>query len=97
MTFNPMFHVKHCRQKFLEKKLDFLKFLARGRQCESEVSNLWVVSTTKRVNFQAWIEGSPFAEVLLAVFNEAGASGIVSSKLYATAAGSRYSRSSPHL
>jgi len=32
-----MFHVKHSRQKFLEKSIDFLKFLARGRQCESEV------------------------------------------------------------
>ena len=32
--------MKHSRQKFLEKKLDFLKFLARGRQCESEVENL---------------------------------------------------------
>ena len=46
------FHVKHSDQKFLEKKLDFLKFLARGRQCESEVSNLWVVSTKKCVRFQ---------------------------------------------
>ena len=32
-----MFHMKHSRQKFLEKMLDFLKFLARGRQCECEV------------------------------------------------------------
>jgi len=35
-----------------EKKLDFLRFLARGRQCESEVENLWVVSTKKSVCFQ---------------------------------------------
>jgi hypothetical protein len=50
-TFSA-FHVKHSRQKFLEKMLDFLKFLARGRQCESEVSNQWVVSTKKCVCYQ---------------------------------------------
>jgi len=35
-------HVSHetlCNKKS-EKKLDFLRFLARGRQCESEVENL---------------------------------------------------------
>ena len=44
-----MFHMKHSRQKFLEKMLDFLKFLARGRQCESEVEILCGAETVKHV------------------------------------------------
>lgn len=43
------FHVKHSRQKFLEKCLTFLKFLARGRQCESEVENLCGAEAIKNV------------------------------------------------
>jgi len=34
------------------KSLFLQGFLARGRQCESEVSNLWVVSTKKCVCYQ---------------------------------------------
>ena len=34
------------------KSLFLQGFLARGRQCESEVENLWVVSTKKCVCFQ---------------------------------------------
>jgi hypothetical protein len=32
-----MFHVEHSALKKSEKKLDFPRFLARGRQCECEV------------------------------------------------------------
>ena len=38
-----MFHVKHALKKS-QLMLDFSKILARGRQCESEVSNLSVPS-----------------------------------------------------
>ncbi len=37
LTRVVMFHVKHRCQKIL----DLLNFLARGRQCESEVPKLW--------------------------------------------------------
>ena len=44
-----MFHMKHSREKFLEKMLDFLKFLARGRQCESDVEYLCGSETINNV------------------------------------------------
>ena len=37
-----------CNKKS-EKKLDFPRFLARGRQCESEVENLWVAEAIENV------------------------------------------------
>jgi hypothetical protein len=43
--------VKHSALKNLRKKLDFLRFLARVRQWQSEVENQWVVSTKKCVDF----------------------------------------------